>query len=264
MTSGNSTYYFHPGMLGSVANLTDASGVSQWAYSYEPFGTTRTETKEKNNAPSNFMKFAGEYRDPTGLLYLRARYYEPVTGRFQARDPLCRPPGTPSISKYSYADVRPTVLIDPSGMSSEGPTACGVVTGSRFEGISIGVAAAAGDFVSGVNGAAERLDEGLAPHIRGIPRVGETLARRALPVVALATAAVEACANRTQGQDWGSAITESAVANGGAAVGATLAPGACLALAPTGWGAVACAGGMAIIGGVGGHEIGERLWDWLS
>jgi RHS repeat-associated protein len=36
----------------------------------------------------NCNRFVGEQQDPeTGLIYLRARYYEPETGRFLNRDP---------------------------------------------------------------------------------------------------------------------------------------------------------------------------------
>lgn len=264
MTSGSATsYYVHDG-LGSVANLTSSTGSTQWTWSYEPYGAIRTEQKASGSQPTNFMKFAGEYLDPSGLYHLRARQLDPASGLLLTRDPLCLPPGTPTTSRYAYVERRPTVLIDPSGMSSEGPSACGVVTGTMTQGVTIGAAAAAGDFVSGVNRAAERLDEALPAHIRAIPRYGEAIARRALPAAVVGTALYEACASRAQGASWPAAVAQSAVENGGAAVGATTLPLGCLALAPTGWGAVACAGGMAIIGGVGGHELGERIWDWIS
>jgi RHS repeat-associated protein len=80
MTSGNSSYYFHYDPLGSVVNLTSSSGASQWTDSYEPYGLIHSETKNNNQAPTTFMKFAGEYFDPTGLYHLRARQYDPSTG----------------------------------------------------------------------------------------------------------------------------------------------------------------------------------------
>ena len=42
-------------------------GVKQWTEVYEPFGTVRTESQDVTGAPTNPMKFAGEYLDTTGL-----------------------------------------------------------------------------------------------------------------------------------------------------------------------------------------------------
>jgi RHS repeat-associated protein len=38
--------------------------------------------------PANSFLFAGEQTDPSGLYYLRARYYDPLTGRFTQMDPF--------------------------------------------------------------------------------------------------------------------------------------------------------------------------------
>jgi RHS repeat-associated protein len=56
--------------------------------------------------------FSGEYR---GLYHPRARQYDPASGRFLTRDPLPIPPGTHTISAYSYVGNRPIVFVDPSG-----------------------------------------------------------------------------------------------------------------------------------------------------
>ena len=68
-------------------------------------------------APAQAVKFAGEYLDPTGLYHLRARQYDPSTGRFLTLDPLPNPVTDPYMSAYTYANDRPTVLADPSGLS---------------------------------------------------------------------------------------------------------------------------------------------------
>jgi RHS repeat-associated protein len=115
MTSGGSAYYYHYDNLGSVANVTNATGASMWTEQYEPFGSIRTETKNNNSAPANFMKFAGEYQDATGLYNLRARQYDPATGRFLTLDPAPASTGSPYVSSYVYVANRPTVLIDPTG-----------------------------------------------------------------------------------------------------------------------------------------------------
>jgi RHS repeat-associated protein len=61
--------------------------------------------------------YRGEQYDPDlGLYYLRARYYNPVTGRFLSRDPgagRIKVPAT--LHKYLYASSDPIGVIDPTG-----------------------------------------------------------------------------------------------------------------------------------------------------
>ena len=114
-TAGSSTSYFLHDALSSVSNLTSSSGATEWTYAYEPFGSTRVETS--SSGPTNFMKFTGEYLDPTGLYHLRARQYDPSSGRFPQRDPVDVASGAPAISAYAYGANRPTVFVDPSGLT---------------------------------------------------------------------------------------------------------------------------------------------------
>jgi RHS repeat-associated protein len=115
MTSGNSTSYYIRDGLGSSVNLTSQSGQTQWTWSYEPFGQVRTETKASGSQPTNFLKFTGEYQDPTGLYHLRARQYDPQLGRFLTRDPADQTVNEAVISAYADVANRPTVMVDPSG-----------------------------------------------------------------------------------------------------------------------------------------------------
>ncbi|MFB0535683.1 MAG: RHS repeat-associated core domain-containing protein [Anaerolineae bacterium] len=55
---------------------------------YAPFGALLWQ---QGSVPGPWG-FAGEMQDPTGLIYLRARWYDPATGRFLTRDPV---PGVP-------------------------------------------------------------------------------------------------------------------------------------------------------------------------
>ena len=116
-TAGSNTSYFLYDGLGSVANLVSPAGSTQWTWSYEPFGVTRTEQKANGNQPDVFMRFAGEYLDPTGLYHLRARQYDPASGRFDARDPVTQPLSDPYVAGYVYARDDPTLFLDPSGLS---------------------------------------------------------------------------------------------------------------------------------------------------
>jgi RHS repeat-associated protein len=56
---------------------------------------------------------SGQYTDPeTGLIYLRARYYDPSTGQFLNRDPAVAITRQP----YEYAADNPINRIDPTGL----------------------------------------------------------------------------------------------------------------------------------------------------
>jgi RHS repeat-associated protein len=61
--------------------------------------------------------YRGEQYDPDlGLYYLRARYYNPATGRFLSRDPEdgnITDPAT--LHKYLYANGDPVNMVDPRG-----------------------------------------------------------------------------------------------------------------------------------------------------
>jgi RHS repeat-associated protein len=120
------TSYYAYDSLGSVANVISSAGATQWTYAYEPFGTATTETKNDKKAPDNPMKFTGELNDPTGLYDLRARQYDPTSGRFLQQDPASADPAQPADGSYVYAGQLPTARIDPSGMqfrpSTEGVT----------------------------------------------------------------------------------------------------------------------------------------------
>jgi RHS repeat-associated protein len=66
--------------------------------------------------------FTGREFDPeTGLLYYRARYYDPKIGGFISEDPVDFEDG---LTRYSYVLSNPVNLIDPTGYTEE-PAACG-------------------------------------------------------------------------------------------------------------------------------------------
>jgi len=52
-----------------------------------------------------------------GLVFLRARFYDPATRSFLSPDPLPNPPGAPcAANPYHYAWNDPVSLVDPSGL----------------------------------------------------------------------------------------------------------------------------------------------------
>ncbi|MGB3904693.1 MAG: RHS repeat-associated core domain-containing protein, partial [Anaerolineae bacterium] len=64
--------------LGSVRQLLDNTGQIAETYAYDPFGVPLSA-----DTVYNPFRFTGEVWDAeVDLLYLRARYYQPATGRF--------------------------------------------------------------------------------------------------------------------------------------------------------------------------------------
>ena len=104
--SGDPTYFTYDG-LGSTTDLTNGSGVVTGTYTYDVFGAVRAQT----GGGANQWQFTGEQRDADSALYfLRARYYDPATGRFLGKDPL-------NIgNRYSYVGNNPVNFNDRSGL----------------------------------------------------------------------------------------------------------------------------------------------------
>ena len=118
MVAGGSTYYFHRDSLGSITDLTTASGTAEWKWDHEPYGDMLSETKVDPSAPAVTLGYTGQYRDAeTGTYQLRARQYDPVNGSFLGLDPLAPDPLKSYTGSYAYVQGMPTVLIDPLGLS---------------------------------------------------------------------------------------------------------------------------------------------------
>jgi RHS repeat-associated protein len=118
--------------LGGIANLLKPDGTVEKGYDYDPFGNPREgPTLAGQNLPAqsvpNPMQFTGQYQDSTsgdGNYYLRARNYDPGTGRFSSRDP--QPTSQGATSAYTYASNNPLVYTDPTGaVPDAGPTTTG-------------------------------------------------------------------------------------------------------------------------------------------
>jgi RHS repeat-associated protein/uncharacterized repeat protein (TIGR01451 family) len=103
---------------GSVRFLTNASGSVTDTYDYDAFGSLVNST---GSTPNNYL-FAGEQFDPAlGFYYMRARYYNPLSGRFATIDPELGDPINPkTFQKYIYADADPINNTDPTGRLSAG------------------------------------------------------------------------------------------------------------------------------------------------
>jgi RHS repeat-associated protein len=95
-------------------------------YEYDAFGNEFTVTGG-SNTPNEMMYRGEQWDSDLGLYYLRARCYNPLTGRFMSRDPNDPGPldsgGNPSdpkaLHKYLYAGGDPVNMIDPAGREEE-------------------------------------------------------------------------------------------------------------------------------------------------
>jgi RHS repeat-associated protein len=96
-----------------VRFLSNAAGTVTDAYEYDAFGN---QIYRSGTTPNNYMYRGEQYDSDLALYYLRARYYNPATGRFLSRDPEDGKPNDPqSLHKYLYASGDPVNRIDPSG-----------------------------------------------------------------------------------------------------------------------------------------------------
>ncbi|MCP4090152.1 MAG: RHS repeat-associated core domain-containing protein [Gammaproteobacteria bacterium] len=107
--SGTTTTWLHRDHLKSVRVVTDNTGVSTEKWVYEAYGEREGNTTETKG-------FIGERHDPeTGLIYLNARYYDPITARFISPDdwdPVLPGVGT---NRYAYAGNDPVNKSDANG-----------------------------------------------------------------------------------------------------------------------------------------------------
>jgi RHS repeat-associated protein len=101
-------HYLHHDAQGSMRLLTSELGVAEGQCSYTAYGVSDCE------GAAMPLGYDGQYTDrDTGLVYLRARYYDPSTGEFTSVDPEV----AASREVYEYGADSPLVHADPSGRS---------------------------------------------------------------------------------------------------------------------------------------------------
>ncbi|MEU5823274.1 RHS repeat-associated core domain-containing protein [Streptomyces sp. NPDC047803] len=82
-----------------------------------PFGQLRSQ---QSTAFGNHG-FVGGTNDPTGLVHLGAREYDPTLGRFLSVDPVIDTDDPAQMNAYSYAHNNPLTKSDPDGLRPDGP-----------------------------------------------------------------------------------------------------------------------------------------------
>jgi RHS repeat-associated protein len=110
-SSGGTTAWYLTDKLDSVRDVVSSSGSELDHIVYDSFGNITTETNASNG---DRFKFAAMELDPVvGQYFDRARFYNPVLGRFITRDPLAFQAGDRNI--YRYVGNGATNAIDPTG-----------------------------------------------------------------------------------------------------------------------------------------------------
>jgi len=103
---------YHADGLGSVVAMTDTSKNIVQRYSYDTFGML---TAIQNPEFTNSYTYTGrEWDKELGLYYYRARYYDPMEGRFISRDPIGFAGG--DVNLYGYVLNDPVSFVDPMGL----------------------------------------------------------------------------------------------------------------------------------------------------
>ncbi|NBI31244.1 RHS repeat-associated core domain-containing protein, partial [Chengkuizengella marina] len=118
MASNLGGYYFYNGH-GDVVKVIAADGSKDVLkeYDYDIWGNVLTETSHETKTFDNPFQYTGEiYDEESGLIYLRARYYDPSMGRFITEDTYEGTISNPlSMNLYTYVHNNPLIYNDPSG-----------------------------------------------------------------------------------------------------------------------------------------------------
>lgn len=112
--SGTNTLTYHFDFRGSTIALSADSGLVTDRIEYSAYGLT-TYRIGTSDTPFLFNGRFGVQTDPNGLLYMRARYYNPYLCRFVSADPAGFAGG---LNHYAYANGNPVSLLDPFGLNA--------------------------------------------------------------------------------------------------------------------------------------------------
>jgi RHS repeat-associated protein len=111
ITSGGTVTYLHHDQQGSTGLTTSTTGATLSTATYDPYGNLLSST-----GTQTILGYQGQLSDPaTGLIYLRARWYDPSTAQFLTQDPLQALTQEP----YAYASNNPISNSDPTGLCAD-------------------------------------------------------------------------------------------------------------------------------------------------
>jgi RHS repeat-associated protein len=115
--SGETVQYLHHDQQGSTRIVTNASGEVAGTTTFDAYGNKLGST----GSASSPLGYDAQYTSAdTGLIYLRARTYDPATSQFLTVDPLEPLTKAP----YNYAGDDPANRADSSGLIEEAELPC--------------------------------------------------------------------------------------------------------------------------------------------
>lgn len=121
-------YYYHADGLGSIVSITDGNHNVVQSYEYDSYGMVKPSSPTFVNS---YTYTGREWDREAGLYFDRARYYDPMEGRFISKDPIGFAGG--DLNVYVYVQNNPLNLVDPFGLESFDP--------KKFANLAIGTGA---------------------------------------------------------------------------------------------------------------------------
>jgi RHS repeat-associated protein len=112
ISTGGTVSYLHHDQQGSTRLLTGSAGTVTGKCTYGAYGTPTCEGTVTTPLGYDSQYTSGD----TGLVYMRARTYDPATGQFLSVDPLRKLTRAP----YNYVEDNPVNATDPTGLCSDG------------------------------------------------------------------------------------------------------------------------------------------------
>jgi RHS repeat-associated protein len=113
VSSGGTVTYLHHDQQGSTRLLTGSAGTVTGKCTYGAYGAPTCE-----GATTTPLGYDGQYTSSdTGLIYMRARVYDPATAQFLSVDPLAAVTRSP----YNYTSDNPLNRSDPTGLGEWNP-----------------------------------------------------------------------------------------------------------------------------------------------
>ena len=110
--TGGEIKTYHPDHLGSTIMLCNANGAVTDTWAYTSYGM-ESHTQGISDTPFRFHGALGCMTDDNGLVYMRARYYNPRIMRFLNQDPIGFQGG---LNWFAAFDNNPVSNVDPLGL----------------------------------------------------------------------------------------------------------------------------------------------------
>jgi len=114
------TYYYRKNIQGDITHILDNNGFVKAEYVYDAWGNHVIVKNDENAGSINPFRYHGYYYDEeTNLYYLKARYYDPQTGRFINADDIGVLDATKDhingLNLYAYCLNNPVNMADENG-----------------------------------------------------------------------------------------------------------------------------------------------------